>query len=325
MYKRFFDLQERPFDLSPNPSYLVLTDPHREAISNIEYAIAAKKGITLLIGVAGSGKTTVIRAAIAGQPTVVHCVHLHNLALTRPEFIEMMGASFGLSEGARESKTALLLELESLLRRRHEAGESTVLVVDEAQTLSLSLLEEIRLLANIETNQEKLLSVVLAGQPELATRLDEPSMSQLKQRVALWCELRPLTFDETAGYILSRIRSAGGVASEVFTLQAVKLIHETARGIPRIINVIADNALIGGYAGGQRPVTAQIVGEVCRDFRMHDGHEIIAPPLTPAESSSPSEAPSLNGGDPSDREAFPIFVGRSEPSLLAKVWRRYLS
>lgn len=261
-------MSERPFDLTPNPRYLVLTEFHREAIASVEYAIATRKGMTLLIGEAGSGKTTVIRAAIERQSTSVHYVHLNNPALTRAEFVEMLGARFDLSNQARESKTALLLELEALLRQRHAANETTVMIVDEAQSLSSSLLEEIRLLANIETDDQKLLSVILAGQPELATRLDDPSMSQLKQRIALWCELRPLTLGETATYILGRIRAADGDAAQVFSLEAVTLIYDVAKGIPRIINVIADNALMAGCAAEERPVSAQIVREVCRDVRV---------------------------------------------------------
>ena len=271
MYEAFFGFRERPFDLTPNPRYLVMTEVHREAIASIEYAIATRKGMTLLIGEAGSGKTTVIRTAIERQTTCAHIVHLNNPALTRPEFVEMLGARFDLSQRARESKTALLLELEALLRQRHAANETTVMIVDEAQSLPSSLLEEIRLLANIETNDEKLLSVILAGQPELATRLDDPSMSQLKQRIAMWCELRPLTLRETATYLLGRIRAADGDADQVFTLEAVTLIHEVSRGIPRIINVIADNALMAGFAAEQRPVTTQIVREVCRDVRIRQG------------------------------------------------------
>lgn len=287
MYQLFFDLRERPFDLSPNPRYLVLTQAHREAITNIEYGIASRKGITLLIGEAGAGKTTVIRAAIARQPERVHCVHLHNPALTRPEFIEMLAAQFDLSQQARVSKTALLLELEALLRCRHQAKETTVLIVDEAQSLSASLLEEIRLLVNIETDDERLLCVVLAGQPALARQLEAPAFSQLKQRVSLWCELRPLTLQETASYMLTRIQCAGGVAGHVFTSDAVTLIHAAAKGIPRIINVIADNALMTGLATEQRPVTSQIVHNVCRDFHIGQPADAFQ---TPEADARPSPA-----------------------------------
>ena len=331
MYERFFDLRERPFDLSPNPRYLVLTQAHREAIANIEYGIGSRQGITLLIGEAGAGKTTVIRAAIARQSARVHCVHLHNPDLTRPEFIEMLAAQFGLSERARLSKSALLLELEALLRCRHHAKETTVLIVDEAQSLPLSLLEEIRLLANIETDNEKLLCVVLAGQPELATRLDVPSLSQLKQRVSLWCELRPLTLQETAAYMLTRIRCAGGVAGQVFTSDAVTLIHAAANGIPRVINVIADNALMSGLATEQRPVNSQIVHEVCRDFRIGEPFDASQTPEADAWQS-----PAVNGsaGNGMARHEKAAMVGdstagqkgaRREMSILKRVSRRFFS
>jgi general secretion pathway protein A len=168
MYQRFFGFRERPFDLTPNPRYLILTEAHREALSNLEYAISSRKGVTLLVGEAGAGKTTVIRAALEKQPTQVHCVHISNPALTREEFVEMLARRFDLSGAARVSKTAMLAELESLLVERRRNGETTVLIVDEGQSLSHELLEELRLLVNIETDDEKLLSLILAGQPELA-------------------------------------------------------------------------------------------------------------------------------------------------------------
>jgi hypothetical protein len=178
----------------------------------------------------------------------------------------MLATQFELTDHARRSKTALLVELEALLRKRREAQETTLLVVDEAQSLPHELLEEIRLLANIETSEEKLLSLVIAGQPEIAGRLNEPALRQLKQRIALRCELRALTLRETLAYIAGRIRAAGGVAAETFSREAVMLIHERSRGIPRSINVLADNALVAGFATGQRPVNSQTVTEVCRDF-----------------------------------------------------------
>jgi general secretion pathway protein A len=268
MYEQFFGLHERPFELTSNPRFLVMTDGHREALSNLEYAIESRKGVTLLLGEAGLGKTTVIRAAVAQQTSRVHCVHLHNPALTRNEFVEMLAARFELSDDARRSKAALLLEMESLLQKRHEAQETTVLILDEAQSLSTELLEEIRLLANIETNDEKLLTLVIAGQPELGSKLDDPSLRQLKQRVALRCELRPLTLHETFVYLAGRIRAAGGVTSRTFTREAAMLLHQAAAGIPRTINVLADNALLAAFAREQSPVTSETVMEIVRDFRI---------------------------------------------------------
>jgi general secretion pathway protein A len=268
MYESFYGLRERPFDLTPNPRYLVLTEAHQEVLSTLEYAITRRTGVTLLIGEAGSGKTTLIRAAMQRQPGRVHCVHLNNPVLTRDEFLETLAAAFALTDRARQSKAVMLAELESLLRARDAASEITVLIVDEAQSLPLPLLEEIRLLANIETNERKLLSVILAGQPELADRLNEQSLRQLKQRVALRCDLRPLTATETAGYIAGRLLIAGGVGATIFTKQAVGAIHEHAAGIPRTVSVIADNALLGGFGAGERPVSSQTVRTVCRDFAL---------------------------------------------------------
>lgn len=287
MYEQFFELRERPFDLTPSPRFLVLTDSHREALSNLEYGIASRKGITLLIGEAGAGKTTLIRTAIERQSAQVHCVHLSNPTLTREEFVEMLAAKFDLTNQAATSKAALLLELEPVLAQRQARGESTVLIVDEAQSLSPELLEEIRLLANIETNDEKLMSLILAGQPELAGRLNAPSLRQLKQRIALRCELKPLALAETAAYLVGRIRAAGGRGAQVFTREAVALIHERSHGLPRTINVIADNALVSGFALGTRPVGRQVVREVCQDFDLDAGSVPAAGLQGPVAPSRP--------------------------------------
>jgi general secretion pathway protein A len=317
MYEEFYGLRERPFDLTPNPKFLVLTESHREVLLNLEYGIASRKGITLLIGEAGSGKTTVIRAAMEKQPVKVHCVHLHNPTLSRTEFNEMLASRFGLSDQASSSKAAMLLELEELLTVRRNADEKTVLIVDEAQSLPLELLEEIRLLANIETNDEKLMSVIIAGQPELAARLNDRALRQFKQRVALRCELKPLTAQETAAYVVGRIRAAGGVAAEVFTRQAVTMMHERAQGLPRTISVIADNALLGGYAAGQRPVSADLVSEICRDFDITGGNvtrktDAPAPaPMPVAPAAPPVIAPVAGGADPAMFDSFAVKKKRS--------------
>jgi general secretion pathway protein A len=267
MYRTYYGLQERPFDLTANPRFLFLSSGHREALSQLQYGIEANKGITLLLGEAGTGKTTLLHAVLA-QHKVANAtvVHLSNPTLTRAEFYELLATSFQLSPDAARSKTVFLRELEQkmIARRGHEA--MTALVVDEAQSVPYELLEEIRLLANLETATAKLLSVVLAGQPELADRLNEPSLRQLKQRIALRYELQPFDLRETAAYIAKRIRVAGGNGAAVFTRQAVEAIQQGSHGIARTISVICDNALISGFALQRKPVDADVVLEVCRDF-----------------------------------------------------------
>jgi len=266
MYESFYGFRARPFDLTTDPAFLVLTGPHQEALDSLQHAIATSKPVTLLLGEAGTGKSTIIRAAIERQRDRAHCVCLQNPALTRGELVQMIAAKFALSSRAQRSKTDLLLELEALLARRMEAQERTVLVVDEAQNLSAELLEELRLLTNIEVGEQKPLSLVLAGQPELARRLNEPGWQHLKQRIALRCELRPLTLHESALYVAGRISAAGGNPARLFTRDAVALLHQYARGIARIINVIGDNALLGAYAAALPTVTSHIVVEVCKDL-----------------------------------------------------------
>jgi general secretion pathway protein A len=328
MYERFFNLRERPFDLTPNPRFLVMTDGHREALSNPEYAIASRKGITLLLGEAGCGKTTIIRTAIERQPARVHCVHVTNPALTRNEFVEILAAQLGLSAPARHSKASLLLEFERLLTRRRDAGETTVLVIDEAQSLPSELLEEIRLLANLETADDKLVSLILAGQPELSEQLNQEHLRQFKQRVALRCELRPLSEAETLAYLAGRIRAAGGVASRIFTREAAALLHQYSGGIPRLINVLADNALLAAF-GKQKPqVTSTVIAEIAADF--HLPRHVPRPPadtatpqaaardveadvatgtLLAVEPAEPAEAMTSELPEPQDRSASTALFG----------------
>jgi general secretion pathway protein A len=288
MYQDFYGLRELPFELTPNPKYLFLTPRHREALSTLEYGLSTAKGITVLIGEAGTGKTTLLHAALASEECRhVDCVYLLNPTLTRDEFVEMLSVRFGLSAHASRSKAALLTELEAVLYERRQAGRVTALLIDEAQSLSDELLEEIRLLANTETATDKLLPLVLAGQPELRDRLNESNLRQLKQRVTLRCEIAPLSRQETAAYIAQRIRTVGGDAAKLFTREAVMLIHEHSRGIPRIISVICDNALVTGFALGRQPVDSATVLEVVRDL------DLSAPPHWPREITREEPEPEV--------------------------------
>ena len=287
MYERFYGFREAPFELTSNPRFLFFTAQHREALCNLEYGLSSAKPITVLIGEAGTGKSTLLRAALASDLCRhVTCVFLDNPTLTRAEFLETLASRFELGAGAETSKASLLGGLESVIRRRHARHEITALVIDEAQALPTEILEEIRLLANMETATRKLLPVVLAGQPELADRLNEPGLRQLKQRIALRCELKPLELADTAAYIASRIRTAGGDPANIFTRQAVTLIHEFSRGLPRTISVMCDNALMSGFALDQRPVDGDIVLEVCRDFDLGGGAAAAAAPVAAPQKAS---------------------------------------
>ena len=269
MYESFYGLRERPFDLTPNPRFIYLSECHLEALSVVHYGIVGRKGITLVVGEAGTGKTTVVRAALEAiaQPTA-RCVYLSNPTLTRAEFYEFLAASFGLTAEAGGSKARFLLEFERLLLQRSKVKDLTALVIDEAQSLSLELMEEVRLQANLESLTDKLLPVVMAGQPELADMLDRPELRQLKQRVALRADLAPLRLRQVAAYVAGRIRKAGGDPVTVFTKDAVVLIHSRSEGIPRTISVVCDNAMLAGYAAGVKPIGPDIIEEVSRDFRL---------------------------------------------------------
>jgi general secretion pathway protein A len=279
MYEAFYGLSEGPFELTANPKFLLLTTRHREALSNIRYGMTGRKGLTLLLGDAGTGKTTVVRAALEGwQNSGVLVAYVNNPMLTRAEFLEYLADGFGLSREASTSKSRFLTELTQKVLQRHSEGFVTGLLVDEAQSLSNDLLEEIRLLANIDTPTEKVFPVILVGQPELADRLNQPDLRQIKQRISLRCSLGPLDARETAGYIAGRVQIAGASSMNLFTREALRAIYEGSRGIPRLINVICDNVLLAGFAANRKPITHELVQEICRDFDLlPDGGGIKAP------------------------------------------------
>jgi general secretion pathway protein A len=294
MYEEFFELAERPFELTPNPRYLYLFPQHREALATLKYGISTARGLTLLLGEAGTGKTTLLRVALhdAAQSDLL-CVALGNPTVTRSEFVHFLADEFGLSRAAAASKVVLLRELKALLEDRRARGATTVLLIDEAQSLPYELLEEVRLLANLETDTEKLLPVVLAGQPELADRLNEPSLRQLKQRVAIRCTVTPLHVNAAAAYVSARVRKAGGNASKIFTREAVQQIFDHSNGIPRTVNVICDNVLLAGFAREEKPVTARLVAEVCASLDLRrdgDSKGDVVGLAMPMPTTAPPEA-----------------------------------
>lgn len=307
MYESFYGLQERPFDLSPNPRFLCFTPQHREALAHLEYGLTGRPGITVLVGDAGTGKTTLVRKALQGSNREATVVHLLNPTLTRAEFYEYLAHGFGFSNEAARSKIQFLRELEDHLD--DEARPRLALVVDEAQSVPYELLEEIRLLTNAESKGGRSIAVVLVGQPELGRRLDEVRLRQLKQRVVLRCTLTPLNLKETATYIAGRVKTAGGEATRLFTRDAVIAIHQHSQGIPRVISVICDNALVSGFAADQQPVGASIISEVCRSLTLPSGE----PPAGSAAPSARVAAPAAAASDATaPAGAAPMFanVGR---------------
>jgi general secretion pathway protein A len=286
VYEQFFGLRARPFELSPDPRFLLLTRGHREALSTLQYALSGRKGVALLIGDAGTGKTTLIHAALASQPPDRLTVFLSNPALTRDEFFEFLADGFQMPPEAGTSKTKFLLACTRLLTERHASGGVAALVIDEAQCLPDALLEEVRLLANIETATDKLLSIILVGQPELADRLNQASMRQIKQRVGLRCALLSLDRAEVAAYIATRVQVAGGDCARLFTPDAIATIYERSGGVPRTVSVICDNALVAAFALDKRPIDADIVLEVCRDLDLEAADEPEPASLPNAERSA---------------------------------------
>jgi general secretion pathway protein A len=324
MYESFFGLKERPFDLAPNPRFLYVTGPQREALSNLRYGLTTPRGLTLLLGEAGTGKTTLVQTVLGElESTKIECVLVSNPTLTRDEFYEYLSKAFHLEGDTATSKTRFLFAFRKHLEERQRAGNLSALIIDEAQSVPYDLLEEVRLLSNIETPSAKLLNVVLAGQPELADRLNESSLRQLKQRISLRCELRPLDFPETAAYIAGRIRIAGGKPADIFSREAVSAIHEASSGVPRTINVVCDNTLIGGFAAEVKPVTRALVQEVMRDFDLKGAAAVE--PAAPA-ADLPISAPRVESAvaAPSAAAAAPVPADTTEgsTSMLGAINRR---
>ena len=306
-----------------------MTPKHREALATLQYGLSERKGFTVVIGEAGTGKTTLVNAALQAQrgnrPLGRDCVaYLNNPTLTPAEFIAYLAPALGLSREAASSKASFLIELNRSVTDRHQAGGLTALIVDEAQNLPDALLEEIRLLANVETGSDKLLQIVLTGQPELADRLNQVSLRQLKQRIALRCVLNPLDKTETGAYIAARIWIASANDLTLFTEEAIDIIYDASQGIPRTISVICDNSLVAGFALGERPIGRDTVLEVCNDFDLvpEPRVEFTKVPIRsepPAESDmgrlrmltakpSPEQAPALPKAS-ATRDLFQAFRG----------------
>jgi type II secretory pathway predicted ATPase ExeA len=261
MYKSYFGLRVLPFGASPDPRFLFLRPQIREALACLQYGIAARRGFVVLTGEVGTGKTTLLKTVLdtftAGR---IATAYVFNPRLDVLDFFEFLLTDFGIPPTTR-TKSAMLLQLNSWLIERYRAHQLCAIVVDEAQNLSWELLEEIRLLTNLETSSEKLVQIILSGQPELEEKLYHPSLRQLRQRIALWCRTHPLTSEETQAYIEERLRIAGAT-EPVFLPEAAELVYHYSKGIPRIINLLCEHTLIFAYAEQVNPIPAHIVESV---------------------------------------------------------------
>jgi general secretion pathway protein A len=298
MYKQFFGLNRNPFEISPDPFFYHPTPRHNEALANLHYGVGRRKGFIVITGEVGTGKTLLVRCLLAElRKGNIAFGYVFNPLLSTTEFFQYIMADLGLPYAGR-TKTEILLDLNRFLIQRHARGLITALVVDEAQDLRPDLLEEIRLLTNLETSQQKLLQIVLLGQPELDRVLESPDLRQLKQRIALRCQLLPLSEEETRAYVLSRLERAGAnPTSPVFADDALSTLHEYSRGIPRIINNLCENSMVSAYAREQRPVTADIIADVAADFR-------LTPASAMPEETTVSTRESQDNGDSLLRSLF---------------------
>lgn len=283
MYKEFYGLRANPFNVNPDPRYLFLTRHTEEALACLTYGIQSRKGFVLLTGEVGTGKTTLINKLLEWlRLQQVATAFIFNSRLNVAQFLDYMMADFGIP-GDSKSKSQILLRLYNWLLDRYRAGETAVLIVDEAQNLSAEVLEEIRMLTNLETFTEKLLQIVLVGQPELEQKLKQPELRQLRQRLTLRAKTHPLTLEETRAYVQQRLRIAGSNGQPIFDPEAVTAVHRYSQGIPRVINLVCEHCLVSGFVDQLKIINTPVVDAVARDFDLGDNHGPSSLPPPPAK------------------------------------------
>lgn len=292
MYNAFFGIEENPFSLSPDPAFLYRSSQHEEALANLIYGVQSRKGFIVLSGEVGTGKTTMLeclRDFLEEQD--VEFAFLFNSRINSQQFFEMIAYDLDL-RCERSSKTEVLFALNNLLIQQANEGRTTVLIVDEAHNLDWEVLEEIRLLGNLENRRGKLLQIVLAGQPELDRKLDAPNLRQLKQRIVLRYNLRAFDLTDASEYIRSRLERAGLPEQAVFSAELIGEIHRRSQGIPRLINAICDNCMLTAFATETHTVTREILDEVTNDLRLEYPGKRVRPVRTSYEDNF--ETSSLN-------------------------------
>jgi general secretion pathway protein A len=316
VYAEFYGLNELPFALTPDPRFIYFTPSHTEVMANLHYGIESGKGLVVVTGEVGTGKTTILRWMMQRLDRTVLVAYIFNPRLSVLEFYQHVATLLDVQKW--ETKSDLLLELGRALESRHSRGLRTVLIIDEAQGLSPHVLEEIRLLSNFESDTAKQLQIVLTGQPELRGVLNDPDLRQLKQRIALRCVIKPLpNIEETDRYITSRLLVAGAERTDIFSPGAIDYIFRCSEGIPRNINNLCDNALLAGYAAGEPIIESSIIEEVAETFdmlpRSDRGMQVGEERETPAPIFSPASREELwsagnSGGEKETKTMTPIPV-----------------
>ena len=290
MYERFYGLRERPFSLTPDPSYLYPSRVHKEALSHLRYGIEGHAGFIVITGEIGCGKTTMLQTVLRALDQKTSIARLMNTMLDARELIEAIMLDFGLEPKRDSSKPFLLRDLARFLVDQRNAGRLSLLVIDEAQNLSVTALEEVRMLSNLETEKSKLIHIVLVGQPNLRDLLARPELEQLRQRVTVSYHLEPLTADDTHAYINHRLKHASVGAPLTFPRAVTDIVHEHSRGVARMINVIADAILLYGYGSDKYAVDEELARDVLEELGMAEGRPSSSDGATPMLAEIPDPA-----------------------------------
>ncbi len=264
MYLDYFGLHEKPFSIAPDPRYLFLTQQHKEALAHLNFGVGDEGGFILLTGEIGTGKTTICRSVLSELPNNIDLAYIINPRVSAAEMLEAICDEYGIAYQQQSSVKTLVDKLNQFLLESYARGRHSILIIDEAQNLEDEVLEQIRLLTNLETSEKKLLQLILLGQPELNDKLEQPSMRQLAQRVTARFHLGPLTYQEMVNYIQHRLHVAG-FRGKLFSRPALKHIYKRSAGVPRLINVICDRAMLGAYSMERMDIEYPLVAAACNE------------------------------------------------------------